>query len=84
MLKQEGGDMTGGMLGADEIVFTTGDSPPSTGEEQTEGGQVLSDTEIRALWLRQVQTKPADFLAAKFAYQHAMRPAPDVEQEVAR
>jgi len=83
-LKQEGGDMTGGMLGADEIVFTTGDSPPSTGEEQTEGGQVLSDTEIRALWLRQVQTKPADFLAAKFAYQHAMRPAPDVEQEVAQ
>lgn len=79
-LKQEGGDMTGGMLAADDIVFTTGDSPPSSGEEQTEGGQEMSDAELRAVWLRQVQTKPADFLAAKFAYQHAMRPEPEVEQ----
>ena len=80
-LKLEGGDMTGGMLGADDIVFTSGDSPPSAGEEQTEGGQELSDSEVRALWLRQVQTKPADFLASKFAYQQAMRPAPGEEQE---
>ena len=81
-LKQEGGDMTGGMLGADDIVFTTGDSPPSSGEEETEGGQKLSDAEINGLWLRQVQTKPADFLAAKFAYQHATRPSTETEQEV--
>lgn len=81
-LKQEGGDMTGGMLGADDIVFTTGDSPPSSGEEQTEGGQQMSDAEINAVWLRQVQTKPADFLAAKFAYQYATRPAAETEQEV--
>ena len=82
-LKQEGGDMTGGMMGADEIVFTTGDSPPSAGEEQTEGGQEMSDTEINAVWLRQVQTKPADFLAAKFSYQYATRPATETEQEAA-
>lgn len=81
-LKQEGGDMTGGMLGADDIVFTTGDSPPSSGEEQTEGGQPMSDAEINALWLRQVQTKPADFLAAKFSYQYATRPAAETEQEM--
>jgi Ca-activated chloride channel family protein len=79
-LKQEGGDMTGGMLGADDIVFTTGESPPSDGEEQTDGGQVLGDKEIRAMWLRQVQTKPADFLASKFAYQLAMRPPPEIEK----
>jgi Ca-activated chloride channel family protein len=84
MLKQEGGDMTGGMLGADEIVFTKGKSPPAAGEEQTEVGQEMSDAELRAVWLRQVQTQPADFLAAKFAYQHAMRLAPDNEQEVAQ
>jgi Ca-activated chloride channel family protein len=83
-LKQEGGDMTGGMLGADDIVFTTGDSPPSSGEEQTEGGQPMSDAEINALWLRQVQTKPADFLAAKFAYQYATRPATETEPQVAQ
>lgn len=82
MLKREGGDMTGGMLGADEIVFSEGKSPPSAGEEQTEGGQETSDAEQRAVWLRHVQTKPADFLQAKFAYQHAMGPALDDEQEV--
>lgn len=81
MLKQEGGDMTGGMLGADEIVFTKGKPPPATGEEQIEGGREMSDAELRTVWLRQVQTKPADFLAAKFAYQQAMRQGPDDEQE---
>jgi Ca-activated chloride channel family protein len=44
----------------------------------------MSDEELRAVWLRQVQTKPADFLAAKFAYQQATRPAPGDEQEVAQ
>jgi Ca-activated chloride channel family protein len=80
-LKQVGGDMTGGMLGADEIVFNTGESSPSAGEEQTDGGQALSDAENRALWLRQVQTKPADFLSAKFAWQNAMREQPAVDSE---
>jgi Ca-activated chloride channel family protein len=84
MLKQEGGEGTGGMLGADDIVFTEGKSPPGAGDEQTEGGEAMSDEELRAVWLRQVQTKPADFLAAKFAYQQAMRPAPGDEQEVAQ
>jgi len=80
-LKQEGGDMTGGMLGADDIVYTTGESPPSAGEEQTDGGQPLSESEIRGLWLRQVQTKPADFLSAKFAYQYAVRELPEEASE---
>ena len=82
MLKQEGGEGTGGMMGADDIVFTEGKSPPGAGDEQTEGGEAMSDEELRAVWLRQVQTKPADFLAAKFAYQQAMRQAPGDEQEV--
>jgi Ca-activated chloride channel family protein len=69
----EGGDMTGGMLGADEIVYSESTSPPGSGEEQVEGGKPLSDAELRLIWLRQVQTKPADFLRAKFAYQAAMR-----------
>ena len=81
MLKQEGGDMTGGMLGADDIVFTKNKPPSGAGEEQTEGAEATSDKEMRAIWLRQVQTKPADFLAAKFAYQQAMRPAPGDERE---
>lgn len=72
MLKKEGGDMTGGKMEADEIVFSKGKSSPSAGEEVVEGGQEMSDSELRALWLRNVQTKPADFLRSKFAYQHAM------------
>jgi len=75
MLAQEGGEGTGGMLEADEIVFSDEKSPPSEGSEQTEGGEELSDEELRSIWLRQVQTKPADFLRAKFAYQHATRAA---------
>jgi Ca-activated chloride channel family protein len=31
----------------------------------------LSDAELRATWLRRVQTSPGDFLRAKFAYQVA-------------
>jgi Ca-activated chloride channel family protein len=69
-VKREGGDMTGGNLGADEVVFT-----PDKGKNQesptveTSGGQPLSDQEIQSMWLRRVQTKPADFLRAKFAFQ---------------
>lgn len=74
-LVREGGDMTGGMLGADEIVFSDKKSPPSEETEETDGGAPLSDEELRLIWLRQVQTKPADFLRAKFAYQQATRPA---------
>jgi Ca-activated chloride channel family protein len=75
LLAREGGLGTGGMLGADEIVFSDATSQPSAGEEETDGGAPLSDEELRSIWLRQVQTKPADFLRAKFAYQHATRPA---------
>ena len=71
---QTGGEGTGGMLGADEIVFSDAKSPPSAGEEET-GGAPLSDEELRSIWLRQVQTKPADFLRAKFNYQFATRSA---------
>jgi Ca-activated chloride channel family protein len=33
----------------------------------------MSDAELRSVWLRQVQTRPADFLRAKFAQQHTAR-----------
>ncbi|MDX1813134.1 MAG: tetratricopeptide repeat protein [Gammaproteobacteria bacterium] len=70
--KLEGGDMTGGQMGADEIVFDTTKRDSQNSEtEQVEGAQELSDMELQALWLRRVQTKPADFLRAKFAFQLA-------------
>jgi Ca-activated chloride channel family protein len=67
-LKREGGDMTGGQSKPDDIVFGKGQK--QTGDRvQVDAGAPLSDDQLRALWLRRVQTKPADFLRAKFAYQ---------------
>ena len=71
-LKRHGGEGTGGKLGADDIQISEGKSAPRPGEAetaQTEGG--FSDAEMRTLWLRRVQTRPADFLKAKFAYQQS-------------
>lgn len=73
-LEKEGGDMTGGQLGADEIVFSppaAEGGPESEETEQAEGA--AGDAALREVWLRQVQTRPADFLRSKFAYQHATR-----------
>ena len=61
---------TGGQLEADEIVFDNRAKNASQTQEVDMGeGDKLSDEELRALWLRRVQTKPADFLRAKFSYQ---------------
>lgn len=65
---------TGGQEKADEIVFD--DRPKQSGgehDEQIVAGGEMSDEEIQSLWLRRVQTKPADFLRAKFAYQLSRR-----------
>ena len=73
-LRLEGGQMTGGMLGADDVVFSEGkSSPPGSGEEVVGETSQLSEAEMQALWLRQVQTRPADFLRSKFSYQYAMQ-----------
>jgi len=74
-LKREGGEMTGGQLGADEIIFEQGKASPSAADEQVEAGQEASSAEQQAIWLRQVQTRPADFLRAKFAHQYATQNA---------
>jgi Ca-activated chloride channel family protein len=72
-LETEGGDMTGGMMGADEIVFDNKKQKGGGSEEVEVESIELSDEEMRLMWLRNVETKPADFLAYKFAYQHATR-----------
>ena len=75
VLKREGGEMTGGQLGADEIIFEQGKASPSAADEQVEAGQEAGNAEQQAIWLRQVQTRPADFLRAKFAHQYATQNA---------
>jgi Ca-activated chloride channel family protein len=60
---------TGGQVAPDAITFDERGKQGTT-ETQEEGGrQQLSDAQVQSLWLRRVQTKPADFLRAKFAYQ---------------
>jgi Ca-activated chloride channel homolog len=71
-IEAPGGDMGDQKIGADGIVF---DKKAKNAGQDTEvaGGKALSDQEMQALWLRRVQTRPADFLKAKFAYQQAMK-----------
>ena len=66
---------TGGMLEADEIVFDqAGSANKSSGEQLLDAAdQPLGEEAMRAMWLRKVETRPADFLAARFNYQLATR-----------
>jgi len=57
----------------DEIVFDQKGSD-KRGEPTELTGEKMSDEDLRATWLRNVQTKPSDFLRAKFAYQAAHEP----------
>jgi Ca-activated chloride channel family protein len=82
-MKQEGGEGTGGKLEADDYVFNEG-GDKKAGQDQDEvvemeGGETLSDEELRALWLRRVQTSPGDFLRSKFAYQLQRREKGDAK-----
>ena len=54
----------------DDIVFDQKSSDERGQPIELAGGE-MSDEEIRATWLRRVQTTPGDFLRAKFAYQAA-------------
>ncbi|MGI9472708.1 MAG: tetratricopeptide repeat protein [Rubripirellula sp.] len=67
-MEQKGGEMGDQRIGADEIRFDKKKNDAGQ-ETETEGAAPLSDSAMQALWLRKVQTKPADFLRSKFAYQ---------------
>lgn len=71
LIEQKGGDLGDQKLGADKIVF---DRKKQSGGQDTQmaGDRAGSDTTMQAMWLRRVDTRPADFLKAKFAYQQAM------------
>jgi Ca-activated chloride channel family protein len=57
-------------IGADEIVFSNDKKRMDQAQDEmilNEGG--LSSAEINALWMRRLQSRPADFLRLKFHYQ---------------
>jgi len=76
---------TGGQLEADELVFDeTGRVNKSSSEQVIDAAdQQLSEDAMRAMWLRKVETRPADFLAARFNYQLATRDSTQTDEEVA-
>ena len=76
---------TGGQLEADEIVFdNTGRVNKSSSEQVVDAAdQQLGEDAMRAMWLRKVETRPADFLAVRFNYQLARKENSQTENEVA-
>jgi Ca-activated chloride channel family protein len=55
--------------GADAIVYDKDAKRPGGQDTQVTGVVAMNDEAARALWLKRVQTKPADFLRARFNYQ---------------
>jgi Ca-activated chloride channel family protein len=69
-LEKEGGNMTDGKLGADDFQFSNSPDTAESGQEETlQSEMATDDASLQKIWLRQVQTRPADFLRSKFAYQ---------------
>ncbi len=57
-------------LDPDEVVFDKDTDQQEPQDDETELGEGgMSSEEIQALWMRQLQTKPVDFLRLKFQYQ---------------
>jgi Ca-activated chloride channel family protein len=57
----------------DEVVSDPKGEDQEAKPQDMNGAQ-MSDAELRASWLRRVQTQPGDFLRAKFAWQAAQQP----------
>jgi Ca-activated chloride channel homolog len=55
--------------GADQIVYDKDAKRPGGQDTQVDGAAIMDDAAVRALWLKRVQTRPADFLRARFGYQ---------------
>jgi Ca-activated chloride channel homolog len=68
----KGGDLGDQKLGADKIVFDK-DAKNEGQETQITSDQNSSNIDIQSMWLRKIQTKPADFLKAKFEFQNAAK-----------
>ena len=67
-VRPKGGDAGDQREGADEIVYDR-DGKKQGGQSTDVAGAPMSDEAVRALWLKRVQTRPADFLRSRFAWQ---------------
>lgn len=67
-IRQKGADAGDQREGADEIVYDK-DKKNQEGQETQTTGAAMSDEAARAVWLKRLQNRPADFLKARFAAQ---------------
>ena len=67
LIVHQQGQETTDTKGRDEVYRQDRDRNQSA--PPNEATAPMNDESIRALWLRRVQTRPADFLRARFAYQ---------------
>ena len=65
-------------IGADEIRFDN-EKKPGGRDTEINQEQAASDQNVQDLWLRRMQSNPADFLRAKFSYQLATGDEPTEE-----
>jgi len=70
----DGGNMTDGKLegNTNDVVFDKGKGAQEQADEVVVQGAKMDDVQMREIWLRKVQTKPADFLKSKFMYQKSV------------
>lgn len=67
-MRQKGEDAGDQREGADQIVYDK-DKKDEQGQKTEVAGAVMSDEASRAIWLKRLQTRPADFLKARFINQ---------------
>jgi Ca-activated chloride channel family protein len=71
-VKQTGGDLGDQREGADQIVY---DKEKKGGSDtRTEAATAMSDQSVRALWLKRIEPKPAEFLRQRFLFQLDQQP----------
>ena len=68
---EQGGDM-GATFGADEIKISDEKQEDNEDSREVQAENELTDLQMEKIWMRQVQTTPADFLKSKFYFQNEM------------
>jgi Ca-activated chloride channel family protein len=71
-VKQTGGDTGDQEQTADQIVY---DKTKKGGlDTKIDGAAVMSDQSVRAMWLKRIEPRPAEFLRSRFLFQLEQKP----------
>jgi len=70
-VKSTGGDLGDQREGADQIVY---DKDRKSGGQDTKAEGAMSDQSVRAIWLKRIEPRPAEFLRSRFLFQLEQKP----------